>query len=403
MEKLYYHNQYEKTFTAEVLEVIEKNNEFHIKLDKTYFYPEGGGAPSDTGTIEASPINYVYEENGDVYHVSSVKPIKIHRVKCSIDWKRRFDIMQQHLGQHILSASFSKLFNASTIGFHLGESICTIDINKFFTKDQIDEAENLSNSLILDNITVEFLYPTKSELKKMPIKKISPKINEQIRVVKIGDIDFNPCCGLHPKSTIEVQLIKILKWEKYKNSTRIHFLCGERAIKESLQKYIFSTEICSLLKCSEAEAIDQIQKQRDELNKILAENRLLKDKISNYEIKDILEESEKISGITVVKKTYSSESLKYINTLATKLTAFNDVITLFAVKDQEKANLIFSCSKNINFISMNLLLKDAISLIDGKGGGSTFSAQGGGKNTNNLDSTLDYAFMKIKNTLNENK
>lgn len=403
MEKLYYDNQYERNFTAEVIEVIEKNNEFHIKLDKTYFYPEGGGAPSDTGTIESAPISYVYEENGDVYHVSSVKPIKIHRVKCSIDWKRRFDTMQQHLGQHILSACFSKLFNASTIGFHLGESICTIDVDKFFVKEQMDEAENLSNSLILDNITVEFLYPTKSELKKMPIKKISPKINEQIRIVKIGDIDFNPCCGLHPKSTIEVQLIKILKWEKYKNSTRIHFLCGERAIKESHQKYIFSTQICSTLKCNEAEALSQIQKQKDDLNKLSSENRLLKDKISNYEIKDMLEESEKISSITVVRKIYSDNSLKYVNTIATKLTSFDSVIALLAVKDQDKVNLIFSCSKNINLISMNLLLKDAISLIDGKGGGSNFSAQGGGKNTNNLDSTLDYAFMKIKNTLNENK
>ena len=403
MEKLYYNSQYERIFTAEVIEVIEKDNEFHIKLDRTYFYPEGGGAPSDTGYIESSPVTYVYEGNGDVYHVTSVKPIKLHRVKCSIDWKRRFDIMQQHLGQHILSACFYKLFNSSTVGFHLGETSCTIDVDKFLTREQVEEAENLSNNLILDNIDVEFLYPTKAELKKMPVKKLSPRINERIRIVKIGDLDFNPCCGLHPKSTIEVQLIKIIKWEKYKDSTRVHFLCGERAIKESLKKYLFSSQICSTLKCNELEALAQIQKQRDELNKLLSENKLLKDKISDYEINDMLVEGEKISGITIVRKIYSNENLKYANTVATKLTAFNNVIALLAVKDQEKVNLIFSCSKDLNLISMNLLLKDAITLIDGKGGGSNFSAQGGGKNSNNLDSTLDYAFRKIKNTLTENK
>lgn len=396
MEKLYYQDQYTKNFTAEIINILEKDGQFHIELDKTYFYPEGGGQPSDSGFIESSPINYVYEDNNTVYHVSSVKPIKIHRAKCSIDWKGRFDSMQQHLGQHILSSSFLKLFNASTLSFHLGRDICTIDIDKSLTLDELDEVEALSNSIILDNITVEFLYPSKSELKKMPIKKISSKVNNQVRIVKISDIDFNPCGGVHPKSTIEVQLIKILKTQKHKQSTRIEFICGERAIKESLSRYNFSSNICSALKCNESEALIQIQKQRDDLNRLSSENRILKDTVSNYEIKDMLSSSEKFNSLTIIKELYTDVDLKYINTISSKLTSFDNVIALIGIKTTERAYLLFSCSKNLSSFNMDTLLKDAIVLIDGKGGGSTYSAQGAGKSINNLEPALDYAYMKIK-------
>jgi len=161
MEKLYYEDQYKKDFTAEITEVIEKGNEFHIVLDKTYFYPEGGGQPSDTGLIENLPITMVYEKDGIIYHVSEKKPMKIHKVKCSIDFEKRFDNMQQHLGQHILSSAFSSLFNGNTIGFHLGKEHCTIDVDKILNVGQIEESEKLSNEIIFDNVSVEVLYPSK--------------------------------------------------------------------------------------------------------------------------------------------------------------------------------------------------------------------------------------------------
>lgn len=399
MEKLYYEDQYKKEFTAEIIEVIEKGNEFHIVLDKTYFYPEGGGQPSDTGLVENLPITMVYEKEGIIYHVSEKKPMKIHKVKCSIDWEKRFDNMQQHLGQHILSSAFSSLFNGNTVGFHLGKEHCTVDIDKILDALQIEEAEKLSNEIIHDNISVEVIYPSKSELKKLPIKNNLPKTNEQLRIVKIGDIDLNPCCGTHPGSTIEVQLIKIRKFEKYKNSTRIEFLCGKRALDYCFSREKFASKVCSSLKCSESEVLVKIENLTQELNKVTAENRSLKSEIADYEIQNMINNCEKINGISIVKSTYSDVDLKYVNLLASKLTAFENVIVLFAVKNENNANLIFMCSKSLKVISMNSLLKDSITLIDGKGGGSDFSAQGGGKNNNNLDSTLDYAFMKIKNLI----
>jgi len=399
-EKLYYENQYEKSFTAEIVNIVEKANEFHIVLDKTYFYPEGGGQPSDIGSIESIPVLSVYENDGLIYHVTQKKPIKIHKVKCFISWERRFDFMQQHLGQHILSACLLDKFNASTIASHLGSTSSTIDVDKILTVSQIDEAVSYANDIIFENIYVDILYPTKSELKKLSIKKPVTKIGEQIRIVKISDLDINPCCGVHPKSTLEVQIIKVIKFEKHKTGTRIEFLCGKRGIQDSFKNDKFTSTVCSKLHCNSEDALLQIEKLSQDFSKLSAENRALKSEIADYEIKEMIENCDKINGINIVKSIYSDTDLKHVNLIATKLVAHENVIVLFGVKSEDRATLIFMCSKNLNIISMNTLLKDAITLIDGKGGGSNFSAQGGGKNTSNISSALDYAYIKIQNDLN---
>lgn len=399
MQKLYYENGYQKEFTAEIIAVIEKNNTFHIELDKTYFYPEGGGQPSDTGTIEASAITFVYEEQGHIYHVSATKPIKVHKVKCTLDFEKRFDAMQQHLGQHILSACFSELFRCSTIGFHLGKDYCTIDIDRFLASTEIQEAEEFANQIIFDNLDVEAFYPSKAELKKLPLKKALPSTNEPLRIVKIGTIDLNLCCGVHPRSTLEVQVLKVCKFEKYKIGMRIQFLCGRRAVTDYFLKDAFTSKICSTLKCTQPDALIKIENLSQDFNKLSAENRSLKSEIADYEVQDMLSGSVKIGTYHIIKLLYSNADLKYAALLASKLTAFKDVVVLFGVEAQNTANLVFMCSKDLKKLHMGNLLKDAVTLIDGKGGGSSFSAQGGGKDTNNLSSALDYAYMKIKQTI----
>lgn len=399
MEKLYYENTYQKDFTAEILNVVEKDNKYHVELDKTCFYPEGGGQPCDIGYIDSLPVKEVYEENGIIYHVVTKKPLKIHRVKCSIDWDKRYDNMQQHLGQHILSSCFAKLYNANTIGFHLGDDYCTIDIDKFIGNDAMNNAENMANKIILDNINVDILFPSTQELKKMSLSKAPPKTNEQIRIVKVGDVDAMPCCGTHPNSTIEVQLIKVIRWEKYKSGIRIEFICGKRAVSDYVSKHESIMKMSNMLSCNENDLLFKVEKLSDELNTAIAENRSLKNEVAQYEVQNILNSCESINNVRILKSVYDNSDLKYIGLLATKLTAFPNVIVLFGVKTLDKAQLIFMCSKDLKFISMNTLLKDAITLIDGKGGGSEYSAQGGGKNNNNVDSCLDYAYMKVKNLL----
>ena len=399
MEKLYYENPYQKEFTAEVINVIEKENKYHVELDNTYFYPEGGGQPSDTGYINGAAVTYVYEEDEKIYHVLEVKPLKIHKVKCSINWDTRYDYMQQHLGQHILSACIADLYNATTIGFHLGKDSSSMDIDKVIGIDELKIAEKKANKIILDNINIEVLYPTNSELKKLSLKKIPVKAGEKLRIVKIADVDINPCCGIHPRSTIEVQLIKTTKIEKYKTGMRIEFMCGSRAVSDYATKHDAIEKMSKLLSCNNAAVLCEVERLSGELNKALTEKRALKAEVADYEVQNMLAAAGKIEDIKVLKCIYDSGDLKYTNTLATKLVSFQKVIVLFGVKSEDKANLLFMCSKDLNIISMDSLLKDAITLIDGKGGGSAFSAQGGGKNNNNLDSALDYAYSKIKENI----
>jgi len=316
LNKLYYENPYQTEFTAEVINVIEKGNKYHVELNETCFYPEGGGQPSDTGHINGNLVTYVYEENGTIYHILEVKPLKIHKVKCRIDFEKRYDYMQQHLGQHLLSACISHLFNANTIGFHLGLNSASIDLDKVIGGTEIKDAQMKANDIILKNIKVEVLYPTNSELKKLSLKKIPVKVGEKIRIVKIGDIDVNPCCGIHPSSTIEVQLINVIKFEKYKTGIRIEFICGQRAVSDYDLKHEAIEKMSKLLSCNNASVLSVVERLSGELNRAITEKRALKATVATYEVQNMLTEATKIDDVRVLKCIYDNGDLKYANMLA---------------------------------------------------------------------------------------
>ena len=396
MEKLYYEDQYIREFTAEIAQVKEEGGKFHVILDKTAFFPGGGGQFSDRGTIDGHKVIDVYEKEGIIYHVTEKKPIKIHRVKCEIDWERRFDGMQQHFGQHVLSGCFFTLFNANTKSIHIGDKISTVDIEGILTEEQVREAEIFANKKIGENIKAEFLTPSKKELKKMKIRRDLPDTNEQIRILKIGDLDINACCGLHPSSTIELRHIKIKRFEKNKGNTRIEFLAGTRAINDAILKDNFSREICRYLSSSETEAINGIKNLNEKLKEAIEQKKKLENEIAMYQMKEMVEASENINGVSVVEKIFDNEDIKYVDRLAKKITEGDNIVALMAIKNEGRVNFIFASSKNLKKFNMGNILKDAISLIDGKGGGSAFLAQGAGKNNGNLESSLSYAKNKLR-------
>lgn len=397
MEKLYYYDPYLRDFTAEIVNIEEHLGKFRVTLDKTAFFPGGGGQSCDTGMIGDHKVIDVYEENDIVYHIVEKKPIKIHNVKCNIDSERRTDGMCQHLGQHVLSGCFFNLFNANTFAIHLGADVSTVDIYGILTEEQIRTAERLANKVIGDALKVESFIPTKSELKKITLRRALPNTKEDIRIVKIGDdFDINACCGLHPKSTLDLRLIKIKKFEKHKEGTRIEFLSGNRAIEDSYKKDEFQNSICKYLNCNENEAVNGIKNLNNNLKEANEINKSLNITLANYQVKELIDNAETVGEFKIIKSIFDNENLKYINNLTSKLVETPNTITLMAIKSEDKVNLIFACTKGIKEIKVNEVLKDAISLIDGKGGGSPFMAQGAGKNNANLDGALDYAFNKIK-------
>ncbi|HSQ87746.1 alanyl-tRNA editing protein [Romboutsia sp.] len=399
MEKLYYSDQYIKEFTAEIEEILEIDNKFHILLNKTAFFPGGGGQFCDLGKIDVHEVINVYEKDKKVYHIVEKKPIKIHKVKCAINWKRREDGMHQHFAQHVLSGCFYTLFKANTVGFHLGKEISTVDIEGILTSEQIRQAENYANEIISESIELETLTPSKKELKKIWIRRDLPDTADEIRIVKIGDLDSNACCGVHPKSTLDLRMIKIKRWEKNKSATRIEFLAGKRAVDYSLKRDLCLTDICRYLKCGDDEAIRGIKNLHEKLETTLSDNRKLEEEVANYEIRDMIDIASKVNDISVVIKTYNDENLKYVSRVASKITEVENTIALIGVKYQDKVNLIFASSKDLKNVNMNNLLKDTMTLVDGRGGGSPSLAQGGGKNNGNLETALNYAFTKIEKTI----
>ena len=396
MEKLFYIDSYIKNFTAEIEEVKEVDDKFHVLLNKTAFFPGGGGQYCDLGIIDNINVLDVYEENDKIYHVLEKKPNRIHKVKCEIDWDRREYGMQHHFGQHIISACFNNEYKAKTVGFHLGKDFSTVDIEGFFKEEDILKIEKMCNEIIRENITVEFLNITKKEAKKLKIKEDLSKLGDNRRVVKIDDIDMNLCCGVHMKNTLDLRVIKIKKFEKYKKATRIEFLCGTKAIEEMLKRENYLNKICKLLSSNEEDAYKIIENLNNKLNEVNKENRRLEEIISNYEVKEMIESAEKINNMNVIVKVYENKTMNYMNKIANKIIEKENNIGLFALKNDDRLNLLFACSKNLEKMDMNILLKDSIKLIDGKGGGSKVLAQGGGKNNSNLDSLFDYVKIKIK-------
>lgn len=396
MEKLFYVDSYIKNFTAEIEEVKESDNKYHVLLDKTAFFPGGGGQYCDLGTIDNMSVVDVYEEGDKIYHVLDKKPNRIHKVKCEIDWERREYGMQHHFGQHVISACFNNEYKAKTVGFHLGKDFATVDIEGFFKEDDMMKIESMCNEIIRENIPVEFLNINKKEAKKLKIKEDLSKLGNDIRVVKFGDLDINLCCGVHVKNTLDLRVIKIKKFEKYKKATRIEFLCGSKAIEDMLKRDNYLNKICKMLSSNEEDAYKGIENLNNKLNEVNKENRKLEDIISNYEVKEMIEEGEIINNINTIVKIYQNKNMNYINKIANKITETENNLILFALINDDKLNILFACSKNLEKLDMNNLLKDSIKLIDGKGGGSKTLAQGGGKNNGNLDSLFNYVKMKIK-------
>lgn len=399
MQKIFYENSYKKEFVAEIIDIKEIDNKFHIVLDKTGFYPEGGGQLCDLGKIDSHDIEYVYEKDDVIYHVLNTKPIKIHKVKCTLNWNRREYSMTHHLAQHIISALFLKEFNKKTTSFHMGIEDSCVDIEGSFSDKEIKKIEKMANDIIAENIPVETFEITKREAKKLKLKDDFSKINGNVRIVKVGDLDTNCCCGVHPQNTLDLRIIKFKKHEKYKTSTRIEYLAGKEAINYIINRDDNLNKICKYLSCSDEDSIKGIENINNKLTDSIKENKRLKEEIAHYELKDLVLSAKLVNDISIIDKIYNDKDTKYISKLANKITEENNKIVLFALINGGRVNLVFSCSKNLKFLDMNSLLKDAIKLIDGNGGGNKFNAQGGGKNNSNLESLINYTLMKLQNEL----
>ena len=263
-EKLYYQDPYLTTFTAKVLTCEPAKTGFLVTLDRTAFYPEGGGQPADHGTQGAAAVTDVHEKDGVIFHTCDAPVETGAAVEGSIDWPRRFDHMQQHSGEHILSGLLCSLYDCDNVGFHLGADTVTIDYNLELTWEQVLEAERRANETIWADTPVEITFPSPEALEQLHYRS-KKELTGQVRIVTFPGADCCACCGTHVRRAGEVGLIKVLSCQKFREGVRMEILCGQRAYRYLSQVYDQDHAVAQLLSVKPQDTLAAVERQNAEL------------------------------------------------------------------------------------------------------------------------------------------
>lgn len=379
----YYEDAMMKEFTAQVVKTGQDETGNFIVLNNTAFYPTGGGQPNDTGWINDLEIFDVEKIDEEIRHYTAADVSNISgEISGKLHWSRRFDHMQQHAGQHILTAAFVELFDMATVSFHLGTELVTIDLNVGeVSEDQLAAVEKRANEIILENRTIETKWVTKEELAQYNLRK-DVKVEDDIRLVIIPDYDYNGCGGTHPTATGQVGLLKILGTEKMKKQIRVHFVCGNRVLQQLAMRKQVLSDVARQLSAPEEEAADALRKfvkTAKQTEKSLTE---AQDALLEFEAKELAIE-------TVAAATFENRSIQSLQKLARFITQQNgEAIALLVANNEDK--LQFVAARGIEQTkSMKDISAAALPLINGKGGGNDALVQGGGEKTISAEALIE--------------
>lgn len=374
--KLYYQDAYIQTFSARILkQESDENGKNYVVINQTAFYPTGGGQPHDTGQVADRAVLNVEEVNGEIRHYLEEPIVQAEsNVSCTIDWDRRFDNMQQHAGQHILSAAFDHLYSYKTVGFHMGAENLTIDLEtEELTKEEAGKAEELANKIILENRPIEIKWVTEEELSQYALRK-ETKVKEDIRLVIIPDFDYNGCGGTHPKATGEVSAVKILDWEKQRKNTRIQFACGSRVIRKLGEKQNVLLQLTNLLNAPEKDmdqAVIRLLENEKQLTQALEQ---AKESLLQYEAKELAEQNQ-----TVITKVFENRTIQELQKLARMIVSNHENSLVFLVATDGTRLQVVCAKGKARTENMKMLIGEILPMIKGKGGGNDSFAQGGGE------------------------
>ncbi len=279
-ERLYDIDSGINKFTAKVLKCEACENGFALVLDRTAFFPEGGGQASDKGTIEDACVFDVQILNDEIVHFTD-KPLKAgSTVNAVLNWERRFDYMQQHSGEHIVSGVAHNLYGAENVGFHLGDEIVTLDFDIELTREQIQLIEKQANEAVFNNVKFNAFYPEKEALEAMQYRS-KKEIEEAVRIVEIEGVDRCACCAPHVKSAAQIGIIKLLDSERLRGGVRIELKCGRRALEDYNIKYDNLRKIGSMLSAVQNEAAAAVEGLNERLSAEKLLSRELKRRLVN--------------------------------------------------------------------------------------------------------------------------
>ena len=389
-------NPYIREMDGKITKKEFKNGKSYLQLDKTIFYPDlAGGQPMDYGMINGHEVLKVYEEGNDIVHIVKGE-LNSNRVHMEIDWERRFDLMQQHSGEHLLASSFYRLFNATNAGIHIGNEINTIEIEKpYLTEDEAKQAEFLANKVIQSNFRVKSYTLDRDQLSRIPLRKETSIEDKNIRIIEIENIDYAACCGTHISNTGEIGIIKILKWYKYKGNIKIEFICGTRALKDYYFKNHYINKIGTLLSAQDIDVLERVNKLYSEKEALEEENKNLRQELYKVKGEQLLREVQKENKINFIIKSLEKTNSREINIIASDLNKNQEkLIQIYSIPNDEMGQFLISRSKDLN-INLKEVFEEVSKKIIIKGGGSSQQIQGSAS-INTLDKVMDMFKIEIK-------
>lgn len=391
-ERLYFNDSYLREFSARVVARGERAGRLAVALDQSAFYPEGGGQPPDAGTLNGAPVLDVQVEDGVVWHTLD-RPLEDATVHGVVDWARRFDHMQQHHGQHLLSAAFEQLYQMRTVSFHLGGSASTIDLDaSALDEGQAAEVEDLTNQVIWEDRPVLARFVTDDELATLTLRK-PPAVEGSIRVVSVPDFDHSACGGTHPRTTGGVGLLHLRRWERRGDVVRVEFVCGARALRDLRRKNATLGRLAADLSVGADELPVAVARVREAEERARKRLEAVGEQLIDLEARDLAVRAELSGIVRVVRRSYADRSVDEIRALA-KAIAGRGCLALLGLRG-EKTQLIFARADGLE-IDCGALLREALAPFGGRGGGQASLAQGGLPNAEHLDEALLAALHRAK-------
>jgi alanyl-tRNA synthetase len=392
-ERLYYSDSHLIEFEARVVDVSDRVSGWTaLVLDRTAFYPTGGGQPSDTGTLNGVRVVECIDDGdkGVLHVVQGAAPGRGDLVRGRVDWSRRLDHMQQHTGQHILSQALVTLFNAPTRSFRVLEASCQIDVElNNPTTEAIERAVELANNVIWEDRAIAIRNVTSGEASELPLRK-EPARDGDLRLIEIEGFDLTPCGGTHAYRTGEVGMNAERSWERAKGLTRIEFVAGVRALADYRKANKSAREVAALFSTGRDDAPQlaaQMVEEHKELNRRI---RVLEELAAEGEAEKLLA----TASDGVVVHTFDGRDAESLKKLAHALMSHTQTIALLASRDKDTARLVFARSADA-VGDMNALMREACALLDGRGGGKPEMAQGGGKKIDKLADALTHTLTLL--------
>lgn len=396
-ERIYYEDAYCTRFTAQVAERLTHEEQPAVRLSRSAFYPTSGGQPHDTGGLdETAVVDVQIGADGAVLHLlAEPLPEQTGSVSGVIDWPRRYAHMQQHSGQHLLSQTFYRRLGLETVSVHFGDVLNTVDLEgPSLSAALLADVETAANGMVWENRPIRAYWVDEEEREKVPLRR-APAVQGATRIVEIDKFDWSACGGTHVRRTGEIGLISLVRVEKHRGRSRVHFVCGGRALADAAERRGLLAETAGLLDSGVQDVPGLVSKQQEALRNAEREVKALREGLVGYQARELLADAETAGGVRLVAEAINDSEPESVQSLARALIAEPSVVALLGCAQRGKSTVVFARSDDFP-LHVGDLLRDTLKQFGGGGGGRPDFAQGGGVAAERLGDVLGAAAEVVR-------